>query len=138
MENKIVIAVKGIIVNDNKVLIIQRSSNDEIGADTWEFVGGKMDFGERLEEALRREITEEVALDVSVDKLLYATTFKTDEHRQVVILTYLCVTSNAVPTLSFEHKNYLWANKEEMMGLLSKPIVDDLNNNDVWDTIFAK
>ena len=138
MENKIVVVVKGIIIHDNKVLIIQRSADDEIGANIWECVGGKIDFGEDLEDALIREVKEEVNLTITVDKLLYAVTLKTNEHRQVVILTYSCTAHDNMVMLSGEHKNYLWANKEQMMSLLSKPIVDDLNRNSVWKYIFTE
>jgi len=94
MENIIVVAIKGIIICDKKILIIQRSSNDDIGANTWEFAGGKLEFGEDLKSGLIREVKEEVGLDVKVLNLAYATTFKTNPHRQVVILTYLCSTIN--------------------------------------------
>ena len=136
MENIIVVALKAIITFDNKVLIIQRSAKDDIGANTWEFAGGKLDFGEDLEIALKREIKEEVGLAVTVNKLLYATTFKTHEHRQMVILAYSCVTYDNKIVLSEEHQNYLWANKEQMINLLSKPILDDLNRYSVWEHIF--
>ena len=138
MENTIVVAVKGIIVHNNKVLIVQRSEDDEVGAGTWECVGGKIDYGENLEDALIREVKEEVNITITVDKLLYATTFKTSEHRQVVILTYSCTACDDMVVLSNEHKNYLWANKEQMMNLLSKPIVDSLNHNSVWAYIFTE
>ena len=138
MENEIVVAVKGVITHNNRVLIIQRSEDDEVGAGTWECVGGKMDFGESLEDALIREVQEEVGLIINIDKLLYATTFKTSEHRQVIILTYACTTYNNMVVLSGEHKNYLWANKEQTMSLLPKPIIDDLNRNSAWEYIFAE
>ncbi len=138
MENKIVVALKGIIVYNNRALIIQRSKNDDIGASTWECVGGKLDFGERLEEALIREIKEETGLEVAVDRLVYATTFNTDEHRQVVILTYLCKAETDRVVLSEEHEDYLWATEEDMKKYLSKPILDDMNENHVWDIIFSK
>ena len=138
MENIIVVAVKGIILHNDKALIVQRSADDEIGANTWEFVSGKIDFGENMEDALTREAREEAGLSITVDKLLYAGTFKTDEHRQVVILTYSCIAYNYNVTLSNEHKNYLWADKKQMVSLLSKPIVDDLYRNSVWECIFPE
>jgi len=136
MNNIFVVVVKGLIIHDRKILIIQRSADDEIGANIWECPGGKVDFGEDLIAALLREIKEEVGLTITVDKLLYAVTFKTHEHRQVVILTYLCTACDNIVTLSYEHKNYLWSDKNQMMTLLSKPIVDDLNRNSVWEYIF--
>ena len=138
MENKIVVAVKGVIIHDNKVLIVQRSADDETEPNTWECVGGKIDFGEELEDALMREVTEEVGLTVSVDRLLYAATFKRSEHRQVVILTYSCTTDDSTVTLSYEHQDYLWANREQMMRLLPKSIIDDFNRNCIFDYIFTE
>ncbi|SFD00146.1 8-oxo-dGTP diphosphatase [Bacillus sp. OV322] len=44
--NKIVVALKGVIVNEGKVLIVQREKDDEIGGGTWECAGGKIEFGE--------------------------------------------------------------------------------------------
>ena len=136
MENEFVVAVKGLINYDGKILIIQRCEEDEIGAGTWECAGGKVDFGEDLETALMREIGEEVGLTVSVEKLLYAATFKTNEHRQVFLLSYFCTAQNNHVTLSHEHKNYLWADKQQMQNLLPPSIIDDLNRNLVWEHIF--
>ena len=136
MENKFAVVVKGLINYDGKILIVQRSNDDEIGANIWECAGGNVDFGEDLENALIRELEEEVGLSVTIGKLLYAVTFKTDEHRQVFILSYSCTAHDNNVTLSDEHKNYLWADKEQMINLLSKPIVDDLNRNSVWEYIF--
>ena len=137
MENQIIVAVKGIVVHNNKVLILQRAENDDIGAGTWECVGGKIDFGETFEDALLREVKEEAGLTITMDKLLYATTFKTSVHRQIVILAYACTACDDMVMLSGEHQDYLWANQEQMIRLLSRPIIDDFNHNSVWDTIFA-
>lgn len=89
-ENEIIVAVKGIILNEGKLLIVQRDHNDEIGGGTWECVGGEVEFGEDLEAALVREIKEEVGINATVLNILYATTFNTIATRQVVILAYLC------------------------------------------------
>lgn len=130
--NKIVVALKGVIVHKGKVLIVQRAKNDEIGGGTWECVGGKIEFGEDLETALLREIKEEVGLSVTVEKILYATTFKTDPTRQVVILTYLCSSNSKDAILSNEHSNYKWATKEQLRLLLSREIINDFEKNNVF------
>lgn len=135
MPNSIVIASKGIILHNKKILIVKRSSHDEVGANTWEFVGGKLDFGEALEDGLRREILEEVGLRVSVEKLLYATTFKTSANRQVVILTYLCTSDDDTIVLSHEHDDYLWGSFHEIKKYLSAPILKDLENSNI-DELF--
>jgi 2,3-bisphosphoglycerate-dependent phosphoglycerate mutase len=130
--NVIIVALKAIIVFNGKALIIQRSSDDEVGAETWEFAGGKLDFGEDLEASLKRKVQEEVGLDVSVDKLLYATTFKTHEYRQMVILAYICTAVNDKVLLSAEHQDYLWASKKQILEMFPKPLIANLNQYDVW------
>ncbi|MEH7380201.1 NUDIX domain-containing protein [Bacillus sp. JJ1533] len=136
--NKIVVALKGVIVNDGKVLIVQRAKDDEIGGGTWECVGGKIEFGENLETALLREIKEEVGLSVTVEKILYATTFKTAPTRQVVILTYQCNSTSKDVVLSNEHSNYKWATKDQLRLLLSQEIINDFEKNNVFSIEILK
>lgn len=136
MENKIVVAVKGIIVHNNKALIIKRDDNDEAGAGIWEFAGGKVEFGEELEYALVREIKEEVGIDADVQKLLYATTFKTDPTRQVVVIAYRCQAKTNNVRLSEEHSDYAWVSKQELRNQLSHGILIDLDRYNVFGSIF--
>jgi 8-oxo-dGTP diphosphatase len=131
-SNTIVVAVKGVIVYEGKVLIVQRAHNDEVGGGTWECVGGKIDFGEDLESALKREVYEEVGLKVTVKRILYATTFKTNPTRQVVILTYLCKSETNTIQLSSEHMNYKWSTTNELRALLPQGIKDDFEKNGVF------
>lgn len=95
-------------------------------------MGGKIEFGEDLETALLREIKEEVGLSVTVERILYATTFKTDPTRQVVILTYLCSSKSKDAVLSNEHSNYKWATKAQLRLLLSQEIISDFEKNNVF------
>ena len=57
---EIKVAVKGVLIKNNKMLIVKRSSFDETGAGTWESVGGVLEFGETFDVALKREFLEEV------------------------------------------------------------------------------
>ena len=134
MDNIIAVALKAIILYKGKALLIQRSAQEDYGG-VWEFAGGGLEFGEDLETALKREVQEEAGLEVSIDKLLYASAFKTHEHRQIVILTYLCTATDDNVNLSAEHQDYLWANKAQLKELLSRPIMNDLNKNNIWDIL---
>ncbi len=138
LENKIVIAVKGIVLYNNKALIIKRDSSDEVGAGTWEFAGGKIEFGEDLEHALIREVKEEAGIDIVVEKLLYAATFKSDPTRQVVILTYKCQAMDDKVKLSEEHSAYAWASKEKLREVLFPAIVKDMDRYNIFPLIFGK
>lgn len=132
-DNKMVVVVKGVIINEGKVLIVQRGSNDEVGRETWECVGGKVDFGEDLEQALVREIQEEVGLTVVVERILYATTFKTDPSRQVILLTYLCRSKSRAVILSEEHSNFSWVTKEQARIRLTPEILQDFERHSVFE-----
>lgn len=137
MENKIVIAVKGILLKDKKALIIKRADDDEIGGGTWEFSGGKLEFGESPEDALKREFREETGIDVDVKKLLYVTSFKTNPNRQVVLITYLCECGDCEVKLSPEHSEHMWANRIEVKSRIAKGIADDISANNLWE-IFSE
>ena len=135
MENIIINAMKAVIIHDRKALIVKRTETNKIGAGTWEFVGGKLEFGEDLISGLRREILEETGLEVTVDRLLYATSFKTHDYRQVVIINYLCHTDTNEVILSEEHSHYLWADKSALQKCLGKRTLKDLAENNILDQL---
>lgn len=59
----------GLIWRDGKLLITRRPKGSHL-AGYWEFPGGKQETGETREECLRREIREELGVDVQVDRWL--------------------------------------------------------------------
>ena len=130
------VAVKAIVLYKGKALVIKREEHDEIGAGIWEFAGGKLEFGEGLEDSLLREIKEETGLDAKVESLLYASTFFTDPARQVVILGYKCSVFNDSVVLSEEHSEYKWVTEQELRALLAPGIIKDLDNNGVTQVLW--
>jgi 8-oxo-dGTP diphosphatase len=132
MSEKIIAAVKGIILNDGKALIIKREDNDEVAAGTWELPGGKIEFGENLESALIREAKEETGIDIDVERLFYACTFLTSPTRQVVILAYLCNTKEKNVSLSEEHSEFMWASKAQLKEYLTSEILSDFDKYNVF------
>lgn len=65
---KTIKVVAAIIKNKEKILIAQRLKGDFAGQ--WEFPGGKIEAGETAEEALKREIMEEMELSIKVNEYL--------------------------------------------------------------------
>lgn len=66
--NKIIKVVAAIIVDDGKIFATQRGYGDFKGG--WEFPGGKIEVGETPEEALVREIKEELEIEIKVGELI--------------------------------------------------------------------
>lgn len=81
---KVVDVVAAVIFNDkkDKVLVGQRSEVQNY-PNKWEFIGGKIEIGELPEEALRREIKEEIGAEVTVGKLLDITEVDNLERNQL-------------------------------------------------------
>ena len=69
MPIKSIEVVAAIIRKGDTIFATQRGYGDF--KDWWEFPGGKMEPGETPEEALVREIREELSTEISVDKFLY-------------------------------------------------------------------
>ena len=63
-----IVAVGGIIFHEDTVLLVKRDK--EPGKGQWSIPGGAVKLGERLEEALRREIHEEVSIEIEIGGLV--------------------------------------------------------------------
>ena len=131
-ENTIIVAVKSIIKFNGRFLIIQRSETDPIQPFMWELVGGKLEFDEELETALKREVMEETGLSVNIVKMLYATTFKTNPYRQLVVICYFCQANSDNVKLSDEHRDFLWVDRKEMLEKLDPDIIKDIDKYNAW------
>ncbi len=71
------IVTAGIICHKDKILIAQRKLNKSLGG-LWEFPGGKLEEGETLEQCLKREIWEELHLEISIKKFFMKSDFSYD------------------------------------------------------------
>ena len=65
---KTIEVVAAIIQQNNKIFVTRRGYGEF--ENMWEFPGGKMEMGETRGEALRREIKEELELDIDISKYL--------------------------------------------------------------------
>ena len=101
--------VAAIIKKDNKILATQRGYGEFEGL--WEFPGGKIEQGETKEEALIREIKEELNADIEVEK--YALTL---EYQYPTFFLHMdcfeCILLNDFELL--EHMGAKWLTKNEL------------------------
>ena len=105
-----------IITDGNKIYATQRGHGDYKGY--WEFPGGKLEPGETAEEALVREIREELDADVAIDE--YFGVYEYDYPKfHLVMHCYLCHFLGE-PTL-LEHDAACWVTPEEYDDLMWLP-----------------
>lgn len=102
--------VAALIWKSGKFLICQRPENKARGLK-WEFVGGKKEEGETLEEALIRECKEELDILVAPKSVFYEVTH---EYPDITIRLTLfeCELVQGEPKL-YEHNAIMWVTPEE-------------------------
>lgn len=104
MELKQIEVVAAIIHREGRIFATQRGYGE--WKDWWEFPGGKMEAGETPEEALRREIREELSTEISVDE--YFCTVEYDYPRfHLKMHCYLCSLLTSALHLN-EHEAARW------------------------------
>ena len=107
---KLIEVVAAIIRKDDKVFATQRGYGE--WKDWWEFPGGKMEAGETPEEALRREIREELSTEISVDEFLCTVEYDYPAFH-LKMHCYLCSLLSEAMHLN-EHEAAKWLGKDEM------------------------
>ena len=112
------IATKGLIVYQDKILVLRESSKYEDGtnANKFDVVGGRLEAGERFDEALVREVKEETGLDVKVGEPFFVSEWRPNvrgEDWQVVGIFFRCEADSDIVTLSVDHDAYLWINPND-------------------------
>ena len=105
--------VAAIIRKGDKIFATQRGYGD--WKDWWEFPGGKMEPGETPEDALKREIKEELSADISVEEFL--TTVEYDYPAfHLTMHCYLCTLLDEAMHLN-EHEAARWLSKAELRSV---------------------
>jgi 8-oxo-dGTP diphosphatase len=73
MDRRLIEVAAGLIFREGRLLVTQRPAGSHL-AGYWEFPGGKREVGETWEDCLRRELMEEVGIEVAVERDLWEVT----------------------------------------------------------------
>lgn len=95
------VGVGAAIFNDEgKMLITLRGKEAKNERGKWEIPGGGVEFGERFENAIKREIKEELGVEIEVVELLgICDHIIPDEHQHWVSPTYICRIKKGTPRI---------------------------------------
>jgi len=109
MIKKFYVGIKGVIVQDGKVLVLQKNKPDPF----WEICGGRIDGDETIEQALQRELQEELPgiTNVKAERLLAAHRLPKDIDGDISLMLVYYQVKATLPdpiVLSDEHSAYRW------------------------------
>lgn len=133
----------GVVIKDGKVLLIKRENE---GKRYYVFPGGGVEEGEKVEDAVKREVWEETSIQASVEKLLYRHFYSAVFKRHSEQHFYLCKYLRGEPKLGNfnekedmeKHNDYfepLWVDLDKLPELLVYPLeirdwlIEDVKNN---------
>ena len=138
------VSIKALCVLDGKVLLGRESSQ---ASGKWEMLGGGLDFGENIQEGLRREIEEETGLKIKkISKSpVYVWTHKFENRRKIdwfysCIIAYRVEFENLDFTPTHECEEIKFFSKEELKTIelngQTNELADIFNPEDFINPIF--
>jgi 8-oxo-dGTP diphosphatase len=108
---KVIEVAAGLVFRDGQLLITQRRPQDHLGG-LWEFPGGKREPVETFEQCLRRELLEELGVDVTVGKLVDEISHTYPE-KSVHLKFYRCTLTSGEPQPIHCHA-LAWVNQKQL------------------------
>lgn len=111
-----VIRVVGAVIEHHGRILACRRRPDKAEGGKWEFPGGKVEPGETPQQALSREISEELHLhDAKVRNLVTRATTQSGEKRIDLACYHVDVTT--LPSFSTDHDSMKWCTREQLSTL---------------------
>ena len=106
------VSIKGVVFVGERVVLLKNEREE------WELPGGRLEAGEAPPVCVVREIREELAIDVTAEKLLDCWLYEVLPGREVVIVTYGCRhDGDGIVRVSHEHSAVGQFDLSELDGL---------------------
>lgn len=112
---KDIYVVGAILIKDQRILCAQRGGEKSLPY-LWEFPGGKIEAGETAQDALKRELEEELKITVQVDAEIFDSSAYEYDFGRVHLTTIACQLEDDEPILT-EHKAIKWLKPSELKAL---------------------
>lgn len=127
---KTINVVCGIIIKDDKILLCRKKKEKSMWG-FWEFPWGKVEQDESETEALKRELYEELKMNVEV-RDYFTTNEHTYENFRIKLIAYICDFIDAEFVMS-DHDKYEWASVDELLTYklapADIPIAESISNS---------
>ena len=117
---------------NGKILLQDRKSMSKHGEE-WGYFGGKIDSGESPEEAIVREIKEELGCEINITKEIKSFTYKYPD-KTIVLKPFICRIKNNLPK-AIEHEKIEWLSLDELN--LKKWLAADVEIKNYIQTFYS-
>lgn len=127
------IMVKGIVQYNDRYLLVEKWYDDRI-ADPyqWEFIDGRLEYGEDPEKGVLRIVEEQTGIQAEVSKPLYTWSYMVGETWNIGI-AYHCIATEDEVILSEDLNNHKWVPRDEFERYITnKRMLEDVNKTDLW------
>ncbi|MCX6757962.1 MAG: NUDIX domain-containing protein [Candidatus Nomurabacteria bacterium] len=131
-EKKFAVRCRAVIVHEGKLLVVKHNH----GLDFYALPGGHMEWGENIEDAMKREIFEEFGIEPQIGRLLYIHNFIEKETKQSIEFFFEITNSRDyldIKKLKGTHSHELseirWINLHDDIKLLPPQILSNFKSN---------
>ena len=109
-QKSVINVVAAVLKEGNEFFIAQRNREKDFGLK-WEFPGGKVESGETFEDALKREIKEELKVSISIKSKIIEVPYR-DHYLNILLHYYLCEKMGDIRLV--EHEKGAWVSKSDL------------------------
>lgn len=129
-------AVAAIIIRSRDILLIKRGREPNLGK--WSVPGGRVELGETLEEAVKREVLEETGLEVELGDLAGVCDLIVKHDEQIsfhyVLLDYYATIVSGIPAAASDATECRWVSLDQIKEYDVTPsLIDRLRQNGLID-----
>lgn len=124
---KYAVMVKGIVHYQEQYLLVQRWYDDRIDEPyQWEFVDGRVEFGEDPDKAVIRLIKEQTGLETMIDRIAYTWSYVVGDVHHIGI-SYECMALDDEVILSEDLHDYRFVSKNELEDYITnRKLLEDV------------
>lgn len=115
LMKKIIKVVGAILIKEGRILCAQRGGEKSLPY-LWEFPGGKIEQGESPHQALIRELSEELLIEVELEATIFDAVSYEYDFGMVNLTTIIGKLKSGEPVLT-EHQEIRWLSPEELFGV---------------------
>lgn len=127
----------GLVFEDGR-LLIQRRPDEGLLGGLWEFPGGKQEEGESMAEACRREVKEELGIEVAVEEPFY-TLSHAYSHFKITLHAFRCRIETGSPEAR-EDQPFRWVNLDELddyaFPRANRRLIEELERRQLEPSLF--